>query len=564
MKNSDNRKIAIYSRKSKFTGKGDSIENQIELCKGHIALKFNITDESQILVYEDEGFSGKNTKRPQYQNMLKACRNNEIKAIVCYKLDRISRNTVDFALLYEELKKLKIDFISATQPFDTTDPMGEAMVAISSVFADLERKMIAERVRDNMIALAKTGRWLGGTTPSGYRSAEVKTPVDINGRIRTSYHLKTDTTEFPIVRLIFDKFLELNSLTKTETYFINNHIKTRNGKNFSRFALRDILSNPVYTSADKDSLNYFLNLESIICNEASEFDGKHGLMVYNKTNQNDEHSHKMNDYSDWIVAIGKHKPLVTGKEWVKVQELLAQNKSKSFRKPKSNTALLSGLLVCGDCGAYMRPKPNRKLDKNGEKCFSYLCETKEKSRRQLCDIKRPDGNLLDELVCNEIKRLAENEDEHKLHEQILMAKKQLQFNGKSNANELDLLQKAYNDTEAKINNLIFTLSKTVYGSAATYINEEINSLHEEKIQIEQKIQTLNELLQNQNAMIVNFDILISKLSSFAECFDMMDIEEKRSVLRTLIDKVVWDGTNVQLYLVGSTDENVKPQRGGCK
>ena len=124
MTESDNRKFAIYCRKSKFTGKGDSIETQIEKCKGYIALNFDITDDSEFMIYIDEGFSGKNTKRPDYQKMMKACHNHEIKAIVCYKLDRISRNTIDFSLLLEELKELKIDFISATQPFNTTDPTG--------------------------------------------------------------------------------------------------------------------------------------------------------------------------------------------------------------------------------------------------------------------------------------------------------------------------------------------------------------------------------------------------------------------------------------------------------
>lgn len=268
---------------------------------------------NQILIYEDEGFSGKNTKRPQFQNMLKACRNHEISMIVCYRLDRISRNTIDFALLYQELEKLNINFISVTENFDTTTPLGRAMLSISSAFAQLERDTIAERVKDNMLALAKTGRWLGGTTPLGYTSAEVKTSIDIEGKIRTAYRLKTDTETFVLARLIFDKFLEFHSLTKLETYLLNHHYKTRNDKNFSRFALRSILGNPVYASADEDTLQYFTELGAIVYNESSEFNGTHGLMVYNKTDQASEVSHQKHEYSEWIVAIGKHKSLLTGK-----------------------------------------------------------------------------------------------------------------------------------------------------------------------------------------------------------------------------------------------------------
>ena len=516
------------------------------------------------MIYIDEGFSGKNTKRPDYQKMMKACHNHEIKAIVCYKLDRISRNTIDFSLLLEELKELKIDFISATQPFNTTDPTGEAMIKITSVFADLERKLLAERVRDNMLSLAKTGRWLGGTTPLGYRSIEVKTPVDIDGKIRTAYRLNTREEEVPIVHLIFSKFIEFNSLTKTETFLLNNHIKTRNDKNFSRFGLKAILRNPVYAAADEETLKYFTDLGTIIYNDSSEFDGKHGLMVYNKTDQSTSKSHTLHEYSEWVVSIGKHKPMITGKEWIKVQKLLELNKSKNYHKPKNNTSLLSGILVCGHCGSYMRPKANRRLDENGNKTYSYLCETKEKSRRHLCNITNPQGNLLDERVCDEVKRLAEYEDKEKFYEQIKTAKKQLMTSGKSNVTELDILQKSHKDTEKKINNLVQTLSKTTYGSASNYIQDEIETLHKEKLQIEEKIHTLNELLQHQNDMLVTFDMMIKKLSSFSESFDMMSIEEKRNVLRVLVDKVVWDGTNAELYLSVSNDEKTKPQRAGCK
>lgn len=564
MTESDNRKFAIYCRKSKFTGKGDSIETQIEKCKGYIALNFDITDDSEFIIYIDEGFSGKNTKRPDYQKMMKACHNHEIKAIVCYKLDRISRNTIDFSLLLEELKELKIDFISATQPFNTTDPTGEAMIKITSVFADLERKLLAERVRDNMLSLAKTGRWLGGTTPLGYQSIEVKTPVDIDGKIRTAYRLNTREEEVPIVHLIFNKFIEFNSLTKTETFLLNNHIKTRNDKNFSRFGLKAILSNPVYAAADEETLKYFTDLGTIIYNDSSEFDGKHGLMVYNKTDQSTSKSHTLHEYSEWVVSIGKHKPMITGKEWIKVQKLLELNKPKNYHKPKSNTSLLSGILVCGHCGSYMRPKANRRLDENGNKTYSYLCETKEKSRRHLCNITNPQGNLLDEMVCDKVKRLAKHEDKGKFYEQIKTAKKQLMTSGKSNVTELDILQKSHKDTEKKINNLVQTLSKTTYGSAANYIQDEIETLHKEKLQIEEKIHTLNELLQHQNDILVTFDMMIKKLSSFSESFDMMSVEEKRNVLRVLVDKVVWNGTNAELYLSVSNDEKTKPQRAGCK
>ncbi len=557
MKRQGKKKIAVYSRKSKFTGKGESIENQIEECKKYIAYKYRITDMSQILIYEDEGFSGKNTRRPQFQKMLEACRNQEISMIVCYRLDRISRNTIDFAILYQELERLNINFISVTENFDTTTPLGRAMLSISSAFAQLERDTIAERIRDNMLALAKTGRWLGGTTPLGYISA-VKTSVDIDGKTRTAYRLKKDTESFSLVRLIFDKFLEFYSLTKLETYLLNHHYKTRRGKNFSRFGIKAILENPVYAAADKDTYHYFHELGTLVYNEPSKFHGTHGLMVYNKTDQASEIPHKQHDYSEWIVAIGSHEPLLTGKEWLQVQELLKQNRSKSYRKPKNNTALLSGLLICGNCGSYMRPKLNRRLNENGNKCFSYLCETKEKSHGQLCNINRPNGNLLDKMVCEEVRKMAQIEDFDKFHEQLKSAKKRLSFKEKAGGTELGHLQKNLNDTKIKIENLVLTLSQTSENPAAIYIGKEIDALHREKSAIEKQIEALNELIKNQNQFLADFDVLVRQLSSFSESFSIMSVKEKQAILKALLDKAVWDGTNVHLYLYGSADIKAKP------
>ena len=94
------RKKAIYARKSKYTGKGESIENQIDTCKHYLKTYFdiNITDDD-IIVYNDEGYTGANTERPHFKEMMKAIKNNEIDTIICYRLDRISRNVLDFANL---------------------------------------------------------------------------------------------------------------------------------------------------------------------------------------------------------------------------------------------------------------------------------------------------------------------------------------------------------------------------------------------------------------------------------------------------------------------------------
>lgn len=207
---------AIYSRKSKFTGKGESIENQIQLCMDY-AKNLGITE---FLIYEDEGFSGGSTNRPKFQEMLQDAKNKKFNYLICYRLDRISRNVSDFSTLIEELNKLDISFISIKEQFDTSTPMGRAMMYISSVFAQLERETIAERIKDNMYELARTGRWLGGTTPLGFTSTQI-TYYDENMAQRKMYQLEEDPKSMNTVKLIFDKYLELKSLTKLYKYLYN-------------------------------------------------------------------------------------------------------------------------------------------------------------------------------------------------------------------------------------------------------------------------------------------------------------------------------------------------------
>ena len=566
----DTRKIAIYSRKSKFTGKGESIGNQIELCKAGIRTAYSDISDDAILIFEDEGFSGGNTNRPQFQEMMKLCRKRKIKCIVCYRLDRISRNICDYTSMIEELNQLDISFISITEKFDTTSAIGRTMMNIASVFAQFERETIAERIRDNMLELAKDGRWLGGNTPTGYRSVETICSITMDGRKRKARKLEIIPDEAKLIQLIFSKFLEFHSLTKTETYLIQNNYITKTGKYFSRFAIKGILMNPIYLKADEAAWNYFDTKEVEVFSDRNCFDGNHGVIAYNKTKQQTGHSNKVRDIKDWIIAVGKHEGIISGEDWCQTQKLLAQNKSKSYRKPRSNVALLSGLLFCGDCGSFMRPKLSQRINQDGEFIYDYLCELKEKSKRQKCSMKRINGNELDQAISNEIKKITSDESEL-----LRILKKEAahaQMRNTSHQKKILSLKRNKSYTECKIKNLIALLEKAEDTAAHKYILEEINTLDKAKIDIEAQIQEY-EGMERVNALSdLEFEGLAKMLCSFADSFETMPLEQKRFTIKTFVRKIVWDGSQVHIYFLGNEDDKtdisqdalLEPQREGYK
>lgn len=545
-----NQPFAIYSRKSKFTGKGESIGNQIELCRQYILSHYGESFADSALIFEDEGFSGGNLERPQFQQMMKEAKKKKISAIVCYRLDRISRNIGDFANLIGELNHLEISFISIKEQFDTSSPMGRAMMYIASVFSQLERETIAERIRDNMHELSKSGRWLGGNTPTGYQSERV-TSITIDGKQKKAYKLKRIPQEAKLIKRIYEKFLETGSLTQTETYLIQNGYKTKQGRLFSRFAIKAILSNPVYMIADQEAYQYLKEKKVELFADSDDFKGTHGIIAYNRTLQKQGKAHEMKDMEEWIVAIGRHEGLIPGAEWVSVQRQLERNKSKNYRRPRSNVALLSGILVCGNCNHYMRPKLSGRYNDRGEQIYSYLCSMKEKSRMKCCAIKNADGNLLDRLVIEELKKISE--DKREFTRQLEEGRKQLKEEKQDYEQDVSRLLEELTHTEKEIDGLVTSI-KVAGGTAAyDYIVRQIDELHKKKEQILSQIEVCKETAMGKELTALEFDLLKETLSNFEKTVDFMDVEQKRAAIRILVKRVVWDGDTVHLYLYGSKE-----------
>lgn len=552
----DKRKYLIYSRKSKFTGKGESVENQIEICKKYIRDMFetDVKDED-IIIKQDEGFSGKDVKRPQYKEMMKLIEDKQIKMVICYRLDRISRNTLDFGEFYEILTNNDIRFVSCSERFDDTTPTGRLMLNMSISFAQFERETIAERIRDNMMELAKTGRWLGGNTPMGFISEKIE-KLNINDKKVSLYKLSPVSDEIDIIKLIYSKYLELKSLTTLETFLLNNNLKTRKNVDFARWGLKKILTNPVYATADEDTLKYFKSLNMEIYNEDSDWDGTHGVMSYNKTMKTKTGSVKEKDKELWVNAIGKHKGIIKGKDWVEVQELLNNNTNKSYRKPVKNNSILAGILRCEHCGNLMRPKLKDTTLPNGDRKFNYICDLKMRSRGKQCTCPNVNGNEADKLVIEGIKQLAQPTSE--FYNELLKVIKDNDYGKTSQTNEIEVLERKKNETSTSIKNLISRL-EVVDDELFDDLQNKIKDLKRKEKDIITKLQELKASRPDSYTDQETAKTLLYILDNYMNKFESLDLLSQRNFLKLFIGSCTTDGTDIHMDLIGSRNHTTTYQ-----
>ena len=517
-------KAAIYSRKSKFTGKGDSIENQIQLCMDYsksIGIK-------EFLIYEDEGFSGGNIDRPQFKKMMQDAKDKKFDCLVCYRLDRISRNVSDFSTLIEKLNKLEISFISIKEQFDTSTPMGRAMMFISSVFAQLERETIAERIKDNMYELARSGRWLGGKTPHGFTSKKISF-LDENLKERSMYQLEVNDEQMEIVKLIFNKYLELRSLSQLYKYVYHNGIKGPRGGKFDPSSLGIILRNPAYVKANEDILDY---LRSIGMEVVGTANGQCGILTYAKNTSNS------------IAAIAKHHGVIEPDVWLEVQNLLNENKDKIPRISTGKTALLSGLLKCHKCGANMRIMYKGKRNEDDLKYY-YVCGTKKSLGIKGCNCKNLNGPLVESLVIDRVK----NCNVESVISEFNNNKVKVDTIFSDVKSEINLLKNSTSEKEKLIGNLVMELAKNTGSVASEYIISQIESLNGEIDALKSKVSELESSSVDINSASLNLDIIVSNLKKFNCEVDDASLDDKRLLLSTIVDSIVWDDASGNLSIV---------------
>jgi len=530
--------VAIYSRKSKLTDKGESIENQIELCKNYAKQHFNV---DEFLIYEDEGYSGGNAERPMFKKMLGDIHKKKFNVLICYRLDRISRNISDFSSLVNLLQDNDIDFVSIREQFDTSSPMGRAMMYIASVFAQLERETIAERIKDNMQQLARSGRWLGGKTPMGFESKPIqyKSKYKINKKM---YILSPIEKELNIVIKIYDKYIELKSLTQLESWTLMNNIKTKTNKNFDISILKVILTNPVYAKADELLYKYFEDKGADIASPKEEFDGIHGLMVFNK---HDETKNKVikRDESHWIIAVGKHKGIIPSHEWIKVQELLEINRKKAPRTGTGKVGLITIFLRCGLCGSKMRVSIYRR--KSGTYHY-YKCLLKDKSKGLKCNVNNLNGKIADELVIKEISKISY--EKGRIYGNLKKIRDELTSKSTNITTKSSELQSQIKKYEESIKNLTIQLSENKDSIASKYIIKQIEEYDAKIIHLKNEMDKIISNEDYEKDYRENIDFALALANDFSNNIDKLNFDEKKILLNKIIDNIVWDGEVLEINI----------------
>ncbi|MDK0978074.1 recombinase family protein [Clostridium perfringens] len=527
------KRIAIYSRKSRFTGKGDSIENQIEMCKEHI-LKL-ISKDVEFLIYEDEGFSGGNINRPAFKRLINDIKYGAIDLLICYRLDRISRNVADFSSVLDILQEYKVDFISIKEQFDTSSPMGRAMIYIASVFAQLERETIAERIKDNMLEMAKKGKWTGGKLPLGFTSKKTAY-IDEEGKKRFKVALLHDTKDLEFVKFLYEKYLELGSLHKLETYTHENNIRSASGKIFEKSTLKIILQNPIYVKADENVFNYFENKGWSIYGEP---DGLHSLLSYNKTEvykKDGKLTKKNKDESESLVAVSNIEGYIDSSLWLKVQYQFKKNKDTFPRLGKTHNALLVGKLFCGNCGTRMIIQHGRTSSKTGIKNFYYVCSLKKTSKKKLCKAHNVKTDFLENLVLDALEKLY-NKKEY--------ISDSLKINLKQNKNtieEINNTKKLIELNNAKLNSLVEKLSLDFDNLISDILIPQMKSLKLEINALESKLEELKLKKQESEMNKIEID-LISSLLNKCKNIKELDRTEQKRIIDCLVDSIYYYSNN---------------------
>jgi DNA invertase Pin-like site-specific DNA recombinase len=339
-------RCAVYTRKSTEEGldmEFNSLDAQREACESYVASQ---KPEGWLLVpdrYDDGGFSGGSLERPALKRLMADIEASRVDIVVVYKIDRLSRSLMDFAKLVEVFDRHSVTFVSVTQSFNTTTSMGRLTLNVLLSFAQFEREVIGERIRDKFAASRKKGMWMGGFVPLGY---------DVKDR-----KLVVNKPEAATVRMIFERFARLGSATKLVAALRAEDVRGKQGKLVDKGYVYKLLNNRVYVG---------------------------------------EAVHKGTAYP------GEHKAIVDRRLWDRVHGILRESPRNRAAHTRAQTpALLKGLIF-GPTGRAMTPAHTRK----GGTLYRYYVSTDVLKRDpEACTLRRVPAAEIESAVIEQLRGL---------------------------------------------------------------------------------------------------------------------------------------------------------------
>ena len=499
---------AIYVRQSVDKKDSISIETQIEECKR----KISINDDYEV--FNDKGYSGATDNRPEFQRMMAEIRKGNIKRIIIYKLDRISRSLLDFLNMQSVFKTHKVELISCNENFDTSTSVGKLLLNLLMMFAEMERENIQQRIIDNYYARGEKGFYLGGPPPFGYNKIEAR----VNGK--KTYALEANPKEVPVIQKIYSMYENGESLGAISRWLNGEKIPSRRGGPWNPNTISRVLRNPAYVRANADIYSYLKNCGAKMNNSVEDYVGTNGCYVYG--NARERKGTKFANISNDYVSLGMHEGIIEPSQWLQVQYIFKSKENTSNLGTGSYT-WLQGLVKC-ECGYTLYVKTHK--NSYSDKLYRYwFCR----------------GHLSG--ACTHPRQTMPVERFEKIAENALMERlRALQGNDEKivvqDTPEINERKIKLSDIERKIENLLKGIAE---GNAITikYLNDMIAELDEEKQRLQDEILTL-ELKNNQRVKLsVNIEDVINNWKDY-------DLETKKRIAKEVIEKIVISSDDVDI------------------
>jgi len=538
----DTRKVAIYTRKSVITNKGDSIGVQMKQSAEYAVNQLKLPEDYEFAQYSDKGLSGYYADRPDFQRMLHDIDAGKIRAVACYKLDRISRKTSDLMRLLEYLEKNDVILLVCSNNINTQISTSKIIIQVLAIIAEFERDILTERIQDNLMELSKDGRWMGGQTPTGFDKERVATGSGKN-KSAVSF-LVTIPEQKEQVQLIFKKFLETRSYNRTKDYMNENGYVTKNGLPYRLRAISDILHNPVYCTADQTSYQYFLDNGANVAGNIEAYDGKHALSGYNKTDHvKDEHEDSTffnpkftqlclrKPLNEWIISVGKHEPFVSSEDWITAQQLMKAIEDQYNRPHRKTNALLAGLMICPKCGKKLNVVSEPGRWTRGRPRFKYVCPG---FRKKECVFLAVDGVKLDDQVVRQLASLVD--DQKDMYFKLIEAK--IREFARSDAAEREYqetkkeVEKIKEDIATQIRNL-----READDVLKKFIQDDVTAMSADLQRKEAMLLRLEAERDNNSQSIDDLSQVKKKLLNFKESWKTATPEELVSMIQAVVERV---------------------------